>query len=229
MKGRRRMLRRSVVLAVVAAVLAAAAGVAYAQIPDGGGVIHGCYAKSGGALRVIDGSVTNCKSTETSLNWNQMGPQGPVGPQGPMGPTGPTGPAGPTGPQGPKGDTGPQGPAGANGVSHGYYATNTYTVNDQGLHLVVGLSDLPAGTYAIFVTVTNENGDTAFCVLQKNNATFNDGGKIDEFVGTSYTGVVTTGGSDTIGAACESAAGQVTSNSSEISGSITAIKLDALN
>jgi hypothetical protein len=41
------------------------------------GTIHACYSKSGGALRVIDSSVTNCKSGETSLTWNQSGPTGP--------------------------------------------------------------------------------------------------------------------------------------------------------
>ena len=52
----------------------------YATIPDSGGTIHGCYAKSGGSLRVIDAGVTNCKSTETSLDWNVQGQQGPQGP-----------------------------------------------------------------------------------------------------------------------------------------------------
>lgn len=65
-----------------------------------------CYTKSGGALRVIDKSVTNCKSTETALDWDQRaqaGPQGPAGPQGATGPEGQPGPAGPEGPQGPAG------------------------------------------------------------------------------------------------------------------------------
>jgi collagen triple helix repeat protein len=118
--------------------MALAGGVAYATIPDGTGLIHGCYAKSGGALRVIDGSVTNCKTGETSLNWNQAGQPGPPGVQGPkgdkgdpglQGPKGDTGPAGPqgargdtgaTGPQGPQGDTGatgPQGPKGDTGAT----------------------------------------------------------------------------------------------------------------
>jgi hypothetical protein len=93
---------RLTALAVFVAVLAAG-GIAYAQIPDSSDIIHACYAKSGGALRVIDNTVTSCKSTETSLGWNQAGPTGPAGPaglQGPAGPQGPQGPAGPTGPQG---------------------------------------------------------------------------------------------------------------------------------
>jgi len=74
--------------------------VASATIPDGGGVVHGCYTKSGGALRVIDDSVTNCKSTETSLTWNQTGPKGSTGARGVTGDTGATGPAGSAGASG---------------------------------------------------------------------------------------------------------------------------------
>lgn len=67
------------------------AGTAYATIPGGDGVIHACYAKSGGTLRVIDASVTSCKSGETALNWNQQGVPGPKGDPGEPGPPGPQG------------------------------------------------------------------------------------------------------------------------------------------
>ncbi|MEP6789069.1 MAG: hypothetical protein ABJB40_11600, partial [Acidobacteriota bacterium] len=56
-----------------------------------------CYSKSGGAMRIIDASVTQCKAGETSLNFNQTGPQGPAGPIGPQGPQGPQGATGSTG------------------------------------------------------------------------------------------------------------------------------------
>jgi hypothetical protein len=116
-------------LLAAAALLAAAVAVggAAAAIPDENDVIHACYARSGGTLRVIDAGVTNCKQGETSLNWNQVGPQGPkgdTGPAGPQGQQGPkgdpgaTGPAGPQGAQGPQGEPGPQGlqgPAGPAG------------------------------------------------------------------------------------------------------------------
>jgi hypothetical protein len=69
----------------------ALAGTAYATIPAGDGVIHGCYAKSGGTLRVIDASVTNCKAGETALNWSQQGVPGPTGDPGEPGPAGPQG------------------------------------------------------------------------------------------------------------------------------------------
>jgi len=113
------------VLAAGVAVLALGGGVALATIPGPGGVIHGCYAKFSGAVRVID--TGQCKSTENPLSWNQTGPQGPMGPQGPkglqgakgdpgaQGPTGQQGPKGDTGTAGPSGEQGPQGPQGAKG------------------------------------------------------------------------------------------------------------------
>jgi hypothetical protein len=69
----------------------ALAGTAYATIPAGDGVIDGCYAKSGGTLRVIDAAVTTCKSGETALSWSQQGVPGPTGAPGAPGPTGPQG------------------------------------------------------------------------------------------------------------------------------------------
>ena len=84
---------RLAIAGAAALVALAAATVASATIPDGSGVIHGCYGRSGGTLRVIDNSVVNCRQTETSLTWNQSGPKGATGPQGPAGSTGPAGTA----------------------------------------------------------------------------------------------------------------------------------------
>lgn len=95
------------------AVLAIGGGVAYATVPGAGGVIHGCYAKLGGAMRVVDNGT--CRATENPLSWNQMGQQGPQGLQGPQGPQGAKGDAGPQGPQGPAGDQGPKGDTGSAG------------------------------------------------------------------------------------------------------------------
>src|SRR3954467_12167505 len=76
-----------------------AGGVAIAQaaIPGSNGVITACYDKSG-ALRIIDAAKTSCARGETTVTWNQPGPQGPAGPAGPAGATGATGPAGAAGP-----------------------------------------------------------------------------------------------------------------------------------
>ena len=85
--------RRAAALLAAVAALALGATVAYASIPDGAGVIHGCYDKNG--LRVIDTATgATCKNNETALNWNQTGPQGPQGPQGAQGPQGLQGPKG---------------------------------------------------------------------------------------------------------------------------------------
>jgi Collagen triple helix repeat (20 copies) len=97
--------KRFWIIAVV--MTAASTGAAYATIPDNDGVIHACYTKAGGTLRVIDASVTNCKSGETALDWNQQGQPGqpgPPGPQGEQGAQGDPGPPGPQGEQGPPGD-----------------------------------------------------------------------------------------------------------------------------
>jgi hypothetical protein len=121
--------RRGLPVLVVLGALVAV-GVAFATIPDSGGVIHACYSDSNGALRLVDGAT--CKSHETALSWNTQGVPGPVGPQGPAGPkgdTGATGPAGPTGPKGDTGATGPAGPAGPPGPSTALWAS---TVNFSG-------------------------------------------------------------------------------------------------
>jgi hypothetical protein len=96
MKGK--LIRPAVVaLAIVGALLVG--GIAYATIPDGNGVIHGCYLKGLGTLRVIDtGKSQTCAKFETPLDWSQTGPQGPPGQQGQPGSPGSQGPPGPTGP-----------------------------------------------------------------------------------------------------------------------------------
>jgi uncharacterized protein YjbI with pentapeptide repeats len=98
----RRLARRRSVFAIAALTAAlSVTGGAFAAIsartPDAGGVIHGCYLKSSGALRVTG---STCAKGERSLNWNQQGSPGPKGDTGVQGP------------QGPKGDIGAQGPAG---------------------------------------------------------------------------------------------------------------------
>jgi len=71
-------LKKIAVLLVLAIVFG---GVAYATIPDSGGVIHGCY-KANGDLRVIDSPSQSCAMNETALAWSQEGPQGATGAQG---------------------------------------------------------------------------------------------------------------------------------------------------
>jgi type VI secretion system secreted protein Hcp len=107
---RLKVLPRSAKIALpTAAALGAGAALAIGAIPDGNGVITGCYVTTTspstpgirpGALRVIDPSLPanpagaapnffgQCESDEATITWNQHGPAGPVGPQGPQGPAG---------------------------------------------------------------------------------------------------------------------------------------------
>jgi hypothetical protein len=126
-------------VALVVGVGVAAGGIAYASIPDASGVIHGCYVKANGKLRVIDSRGKGCQKGETPLNWNQTGPTGPTGPTGTTGPTGATGATGATGP------TGVTGTTGASGPSEGVYAST--------------LSDTPVDAGEEFVLVGNATTD----------------------------------------------------------------------
>lgn len=110
------VVRRPLLTVAVAAIaIASLASVAWSAIPDRNGVIHACYDKQSGQLRIYD-SETNmpkgCGAKEVAITWNRAGPQGAVGPAGPQGSAGP---AGPQGPQGERGLQGPQGPAGPQG------------------------------------------------------------------------------------------------------------------
>ena len=143
------------------------ATIAYASIPGSDGVIYGCYKKSGGSLRVIDRSVTNCAKDESLISWSQTGPEGPQGPAGPQGPQGLQGPVGPQGETGPQGQTGPQGPAGPQGESGITKATFVLLPNDpfpiaQNSTQVLS-KQLPAGNWVVVASTgihTNSPTDT---------------------------------------------------------------------
>lgn len=228
--------RLAVAAAVAGTAAAIAVGAAFAAIPDGNGVIHGCYVSGTGQLRVFDPTSSTskkCASNETELDWNQTGPKGDPGPAGPAGPAGPTGPSGPTG---------PQGPAGASGTSHAYFATDSHTIDVESSTNVHGqvfdtLAGLPAGTYLVWATVTNEpNGnDTShplFCWLLGTggvNPTPNgDGFFVNPIDSRTMSGQVTlpANGQLTLscGAADDGAAGE-----NDAYGNITALKVDQLN
>lgn len=70
-----RGLRRLTLIAGSVVVVLAVGGVAYGVIPDAGtNVIHSCYDKTTGALRVIDPSKgQSCTASETALKWNGRG------------------------------------------------------------------------------------------------------------------------------------------------------------
>lgn len=125
-------------------VLAVAGGVAYANIPDSNGVIHGCMHGNSGQLRVIDADSDSCRHHESPLDWNRTGLQGDPGPQGEPGP------------QGPQGPRGPQGPS---GTSKAYTGDETFpqvlSVPDSGGP--IARINLPAGRFVLFASASFNN------------------------------------------------------------------------
>jgi hypothetical protein len=118
-----------------------AGGIAYATVPDSGGVIHTCFkqidaTKLGGAsLSVVDSeSGATCKVGETALTFDQQGPPGPQGLQGDPGTPGA---------QGPQGDPGP---------SDAYSARQgSVTLTDA--RTVVLARDVPEGSFVVTARV----------------------------------------------------------------------------
>ena len=77
----------------------------------GNETLKACANKTTGVMRYI--SKGSCKKTETSLSWNQMGPQGLPGNSGTNGTNGTAGAKGDTGAAGAKGETGAAGASAA--------------------------------------------------------------------------------------------------------------------
>lgn len=92
MKHRTRM---AALAAGVAGMVLAGGGVAYADLTAtvSSTVIHGCFSRSGGALRIVSASA-HCTKSEQALAWNQRGPVGPQGPKGDPGAKGDPGVSG---------------------------------------------------------------------------------------------------------------------------------------
>jgi hypothetical protein len=174
---------RALVAALVVVVACAAGGIAYASIPDAGGVIHGCYdakaagKKNGSNLAVIDTTTGTCGKNETELDWNQAGPAGadgvsvtsapvPAGdvncPQGGSRFTaaGDTTTYACNGAKGDKGDTGASGATGPAGSNTAY--TN---YGDGNHHLATGTTQtvatltLPSGSYTLSATTSVAKDD----------------------------------------------------------------------
>jgi hypothetical protein len=109
--------------ASVSAVGLLGGGLAYATTGSSGTIYTACLSQGNHALYNIttDGTTPNCRGNDTTITWNQTGPQGAQGPAGVPGPqgakgdTGAPGPAGPAGPAGLTGDTGATGPQGPQG------------------------------------------------------------------------------------------------------------------
>jgi hypothetical protein len=80
--------RRAVLVVVLVLGLLAAAGVAYATIPDTGGVYTACKLNATGTIRLIDPSgpssslLSHCTALESQITWNQKGQPGAPGKDG---------------------------------------------------------------------------------------------------------------------------------------------------
>jgi hypothetical protein len=141
MKRAKHLRRRRwpVVCAALLASATAAAGVAYAAIPDGSGVFTACEQTSNGSIRLIDPSLGSgshlghCTAQETQVSWNE---QGPTGPQGP---------------------TGAQGTPGADGAAAGFSAASTGWTNLGIFATQVASVELPAGKYVVTGTANLQN------------------------------------------------------------------------
>jgi hypothetical protein len=148
------------------ALLGGLGGAAWASIPGPTGIIHGCYNRRGGALRVINTAAhAKCRRRESELNWSETGPPGPRGGRGLTGARGATGSRGTTGPTGPTGLPGTPG-----GLSNAYAMSETATVVVTAKSDVLKLS-LPAGSFVVTASVTLANEDHAPGATEEANCT----------------------------------------------------------
>ncbi len=144
--------RRPVIAVIAGLAVLATVGIGYAAIPDSSGVLHGCYQKQNGNLRVVN-SANDCRRSELAIQWNQRGPQGVPGLPGTPGTPGPPGPPGPP------------------GVGHAFQKDifSGVAVTPPGYTTIATLN-LPAGSY--FVTAkgvaTNANQSVTWdCALRR--------------------------------------------------------------
>lgn len=179
-----RLSRGVMVLGVLAACLLLGTTVTVV-LAQSDGIINGCYVTSGknkGMLRVLTGTSTTCKATETALTWNQQGPAGEPGPPGPPGRQGEQGVQGRQGEPGPPGDRGPEGTAVAYASmdwrnvisSHAKNLTSSQVSRiSQGRYCFHGLGFTPK---SVVVTVTNisHNLDASATVAGLTSAIPND-------------------------------------------------------
>ena len=122
-----------------------------------GNIIHGCYQKHDGQLRIVN-KAGACRLSEHPISWNMSGPQGPQGLQGPVGQAGPQGPQGKIGPAGPQGPTGPQAPQ-----VKAEQIPSVYDAGNQFLGILPsdfdGFLSVFVPALAKFIFISPENGD----------------------------------------------------------------------
>jgi hypothetical protein len=98
-------------------------------------VVHGCYQKHNGDLRLVRAG-RRCARSERAIVWNQKGQAGATGPRGASGLTGANGSAGPIG------------PSNAYEVTANTTSGVTVTGTAGSAQTLATLSGLPAGSYA---------------------------------------------------------------------------------
>lgn len=121
---------------------------------------------TGTLYNVTVNGTPQCKSGDTLITWNQVGPTGATGPTGDTGPsgsTGATGQTGSTGATGSTGQTGATGAQGAAGTSDVYFDQSGFggaaiTINNPGVD--VSSVNVPAGLYLITFSASIENIDS---------------------------------------------------------------------
>jgi hypothetical protein len=79
--------RTHAVLAAIALAITLA-GVSYAAVPAGDGMISACRDQNGGLIVIDTEAGETCQHGQQLLSWNKRGPVGPMGPTGPEGPPG---------------------------------------------------------------------------------------------------------------------------------------------
>jgi hypothetical protein len=116
----RRLTRKAIIVTAgtVTAMGLAGGGIAYATASTPATTYTACMTNVGHALyNVTTTGTPTCHRRDTTITWNQTGPQGLQGLTGAQGPQGAKGDTGATGPAGETGSAGPAGPAGATGAT----------------------------------------------------------------------------------------------------------------
>ena len=146
--GIHRRIGRAVVVALVLATLATGTALASRSVLGEGDVLYACTLTTSGALRLVD-SVRGCRPTEKAVQWNAQGPQGPQGPEGPPGAAGPS-------------------------TAYSASLGDEVTIPILSPSNLVLLTGVPAGSYAIFATITihNLNSQDTTPVLCRLNTPF---------------------------------------------------------
>jgi hypothetical protein len=172
------------VLALVFAMSGGAYAITSGRGPDE--VVHGCYQKKRGALRIVPAG-RKCAKSERGIAWNQHGVAGPIGLAGPAGQTGSPGAAG---------APGVAGSARAYGFIEGAELKRSKNVvgitnSSPGIYCITLASGINAAASGVVVTLDHatdatefgENKPLAFAEFRSDAADCPGGNNIDVITG----------------------------------------------